>query len=1496
MKAELRSALLLLALAFLTSALLVYADSPVTDIVGGTEWSVGPYSGYQCGNVYSCSTDTVLTNFQVDLYPSYSSELRFIVYESTALDGTYDKICETGCTFVGSYWYGSGPLAVQLHAGRYYILSVSSPGWARCWCSPRPSTAVAFGRRECGYFQTGYPPEDTTTNPNDSRAVYQKVTTCQFSRAIAISSPNGSEFYQLGHTIPIKWTSGGTDWLGTDTVRLEYSRDAGSTWNPIVGAESLAYDSGTFDWDTTGIAASTQCRVRVVFNDAPAVSDASDASFTIGLDLTGPTIQHSGPWTTSNLAGPYRISARVTDPSGVGDVTLYWNKNTGTYSSISMTISSLNTYYGEIPGPSAPGDTYHYYLQARDSSTAQNVSKYPAGAPGTVNSFSMAAIASATIGSTEVASSSSGKTRGNVYAPATNTGLSSIEDYLNLPSATELRFFIYEQGTGGTFNKIAENVVPSAGPGLGWYSSGPMSAHLVSGKSYIMGVACQGSCTFYWASTGQPVTVPFGQSVSGYGKSVYPPPATTTYSYMSTVTYQRVNYLAEGRSIRFVPTGPATYEPGMSILLQWLCTGCEWATPDTVRLEYTNDNGTTWHQIPGAENIPYNLMLGSSAPTFSWDTTGLPVGSYKVRVAYEGDPGVNAVSDVYTLQWDTTPPVITHTPLTDTYNLVGPYYVSATLSDTSGVSSFKLYWSRNGGPFSSVGMYTGGGPWSAGIPGPSAVGDRYCYYLEAIDKSVAANVGRSPAGAPADLHCFSIPFCMTEMWGNTTESTTATAVARGNLYLCSTDVALTSIDMYLNIPTSTELRFFVYEAPNYDSSYTKIHETTIANSGTGQGWYSSGPIATPMVAGKYYIIGAAWQGNVTYYDRYTSGDSSKTAFGTCYSGTTLTGYPPPAILDRYSHSGTNTQYYERLTTCKYVRAVEIRSPDGGELYDPCHVVPIRWTYPGSNWIAGDTVRLEYSTDGGATWNPIVGAENIPYNAGTFDWDTTGVAESEHCRVRVNSNADASVTDASDYDFFMRVDRTQPVIVHTPPMDTGDLAGPYPVLATVTDAYGVGSVTCYWSKNEGPFNPVVMTPTTHPNEYSGSIPGPSLPGDRILYYIEAAAASCGGSTGRNPASALANLHGFMILLGSSDTIGGATSGTTRQQAMVCNSYICTEPDMAIWQVEEYLRIGSTPTELRFAIYESNTPEGIYTKIHETVVPDSGPAGDKWCSSGPIMVPLTQGKYYLVLSGSLGSTAAWYATAGHPTQTAFGHSLGSRNIYNYPPPATQNYTWPDAYAYYQRIGSCKVAHAIAEGKQSPAGRAVRINDRVVSAAFDGRFYAQCPDRSSGIGVLWNGAMPVIGDEVSINGATTTLDGERLIGANSLTVDEHGDPPVPVTMGNLQIGGSDFFYAAGPPPTGQKGMEGCADLNNIGLLVTTYGRVLAVGSDFFYIDDGSHVEDHSIFGGLRVLCPGLSKPASGKYVAVTGISSPLKVGDGLFRSIRVRGQGDIRVIAGS
>jgi len=81
-----------------------------------------------------------------------------------------------------------------------------------------------------------------------------------------------------------------------------------------------------------------------------------------------------------------------------------------------------------------------------------------------------------------------------------------------------------------------------------------------------------------------------------------------------------------------------------------------------------------------------------------------------------------------------------------------------------------------------------------------------------------------------------------------------------------------------------------------------------------------------------------------------------------------------------------------------------------------------------------------------------------------------------------------------------------------------------------------------------------------------------------------------------------------------------------------------------------------------------------------------------------------------------------------------------------------------------------------------------------------------------------------------------------------------------------------------------------------VTTYGRVLAVGSDFFYIDDGSHVEDHSIFGGLRVLCPGLSKPASGKYVAVTGISSPLKVGDGLFRSIRVRGQGDIRVIAGS
>jgi hypothetical protein len=75
-----------------------------------------------------------------------------------------------------------------------------------------------------------------------------------------------------------------------------------------------------------------------------------------------------------------------------------------------------------------------------------------------------------------------------------------------------------------------------------------------------------------------------------------------------------------------------------------------------------------------------------------------------------------------------------------------------------------------------------------------------------------------------------------------------------------------------------------------------------------------------------------------------------------------------------------------------------------------------------------------------------------------------------------------------------------------------------------------------------------------------------------------------------------------------------------------------------------------------------------------------------------------------------------------------------------------------------------------------------------------------------------------------------------------------------------------------------------NNIGLLVTTFGKFTYVDAQTFTIDDGSGVNLKCIVPNGVILTP------SWTYVAATGISSCENVLGELHRLLAVRGQGDI------
>jgi hypothetical protein len=134
---------------------------------------------------------------------------------------------------------------------------------------------------------------------------------------------------------------------------------------------------------------------------------------------------------------------------------------------------------------------------------------------------------------------------------------------------------------------------------------------------------------------------------------------------------------------------------------------------------------------------------------------------------------------------------------------------------------------------------------------------------------------------------------------------------QGGVVSVTTPVQLIEIRSWLNTTASRELRFVVYEGTSPTGTFTKIFENTIANSGTGTQFYSSGPINVSLQAGKFYAIGVSWSGLLIYYYSATTPVPAPISFGTITGGLSQATFPPPATL---TQTATSNLYCTQLVT------------------------------------------------------------------------------------------------------------------------------------------------------------------------------------------------------------------------------------------------------------------------------------------------------------------------------------------------------------------------------------------------------------------------------------------------------------------------------------------------------------------------------------------------------------------------------------------------------
>lgn len=469
----------------------------------------------------------------------------------------------------------------------------------------------------------------------------------------------------------IKWNTNG----GSTYSTVQMTLVNGATYRGYIPSQPL----GTTVYYYL-LALDAQSRSALSPTDAPNEMH----SFRIRTDATPPAIQHQPLAETGNAVGPYTIRTIVTDDTGVSSVVLSYQRNGGTVTSIGMSTTGNGAYEGQIPGPTAAGDTISYYITATDSSTVHNSARLPA--QGAYSFGILGKLRVAVYNCSAVPPYFTGG-NSNVYQqvcdtltadpasrfePVVVTSLSSsvladkaalvladngvstndlqaVSNWfvkgkviMTLESATcyaAYSGFLWPQtaGTNGynvtwdTNSSVGDQEVVLADSITSGYTVGQViEARGYEAQFFISSLPADAKVLTRSKNNSTRAYAAY-RDVPGRGRIVVLGPYVALGTTHHSIVREGLILPSTDRDLRLTaPLGGAVFETGRQVVVTYETSG-SWLASDRVRLEYTTGLDTTWHAIPGGESLLYNT--GS----YSWDTTGLPGSrAYRVRVSLLG--------------------------------------------------------------------------------------------------------------------------------------------------------------------------------------------------------------------------------------------------------------------------------------------------------------------------------------------------------------------------------------------------------------------------------------------------------------------------------------------------------------------------------------------------------------------------------------------------------------------------------------------------------------------------------------------------------------------------------------------------------------------------------------------------------------------------------------------------------------------------------------------
>lgn len=833
---------------------------------------------------------------------------------------------------------------------------------------------------------------------------------------LSITTPTGGEEWQTGIDSLITWTSS-----GISNVTLQYRLTNSSQWQAIA---TVAASLGSYTWNATDASgnpiSSNQVSVRI-HRENDELFDSQGNIFTIKrLGISSPVA--GTIWQTGEVKNITWNSAYITL------VNISYSTNDGTnWTNIVINYdATLGTYSWTVP-PATSSQVRIKIVDASNSKILDISNRFTIGAllltsPQVNEQYQTGKTMTIQWNSVGLSNISLEYSRDNGSSweyIATNIAADLREYNWNIPDTSYSNEIIVRitgasganllEDQSGLFTIKRLNIDVPNSPDIIWQANTQKTIEWTSNfvNQALLYYSTNSGTNWIAINNGNPLVGTLGQ----FNWTV--PNVTTANAKIKIVDAlntaildSSANDFSIGLLILTAPVLAQESQSGKQLIINWNSVGV-----DNIKIEYSLDN-STWVSTPIISSVAANLG------TYTWD---IPADIYsqqaRIRITSIDDDQISDVSDLFIIK-----------SLNLTIPDGGQLWQANTVHDIGWVSNFvyqvKLYYSTNSGT-----------NWLP-INGGNSILANVGMYSWTVPNVTSSNMKIKIIDAANNIISDSSSSTFTTGSIVVTTPSLSEEIQSGRNYLIKwSSVSLSDVKIEYSLSNGTngswitiensiagDLGEYNWSVPNNISTQQARIKITLVNDS------NIFDISDLFVIKQLDLSipngGEIWQSNSTQtITWYSGGVSSILLYYTTNNGnrwipfdnnpfissdTTSIDWTVPNVSTSQARirivDANNLQIRDSSSNTFTMGSLSLTSPVGGEEWQANSTRTITWS--SSNLT---NVRLDYSTNNGTIWNPII--NSIAANLGSYTWNIPESICSQEMRVRVAS-IDSTIFDIS----------------------------------------------------------------------------------------------------------------------------------------------------------------------------------------------------------------------------------------------------------------------------------------------------------------------------------------------------------------------------------------------------------------------------------------------------------------------------------------------------